>query len=604
MTYAEAKEQGGRTLLRFEAKHHLSIVINPVDNVYPVDRGYLTVTVPCFPCPIGMLWYRSLNEVYIDYIHVHFDVQRCGVATAMHDYLRKAYPNAVLKTGESTMEGQAWLKSIGYTPADDGGWELIKYDGQLVFISRVCGSWTDAGNVFVILKMLHCWQAGGSNSVANFETFNDARQWCEERYKEMRNPQVKLPPAARDYVNVNSKGIKIGDHVTSTVWPGEVLIVDNITNTDDGALVHCNNGKRTMGCLINTVEKTDPPQVKPADAQLTPGFSDTSALAATGFVTTFNSAGEDIDFKDYTQPVKPQRLVWITRAGAINPFEWFAKNTAGLGVHPFKGLGVHPFNFLIVKNEDVYRITGNVKLWDDGNGGLTAKFPIIHTTLEAAKAECERQNQIVCARVNAMAGLTSEKPMSGDAYLPKEQIDGLKPAVKLDTANPDQQTILAETLPKMSDNDLAFMLKNAERALMFNPDSVLDAQWHGMVAKEVARRTAIKPKKTPESVVGDDGCCRECGAKQPDGRGVFGTWHKEWCQHTLVKPMSMQWCIKPEEKRRTYGEAIVEKLTEFLDQRIHMWSVNTVAKELEADKAAEILVKEIDETIKALACEV
>jgi len=36
--------------------------------------------------------------------------------------------------------------------------------------------------------------------------------------------------------------------------------------------------------------------------------------------------------------------------------------------------------------------------------------------------------------------------------------------------------------------------------------------------------------KVPTSVVGDDGLCRSCKAKQPCGRGVMGSWHNEGCE--------------------------------------------------------------------------
>lgn len=40
--------------------------------------------------------------------------------------------------------------------------------------------------------------------------------------------------------------------------------------------------------------------------------------------------------------------------------------------------------------------------------------------------------------------------------------------------------------------------------------------------------------KNPDSIVGDDGRCRQCRAVQPPNKGVFGSWHEPSCSEWIA----------------------------------------------------------------------
>ena len=51
-----------------------------------------------------------------------------------------------------------------------------------------------------------------------------------------------------------------------------------------------------------------------------------------------------------------------------------------------------------------------------------------------------------------------------------------------------------------------------------------EEEGEGTLLKETER------EMEPESVIGDNGTCRKCGALQPAGKGVMGKWHDEKCE--------------------------------------------------------------------------
>lgn len=76
------------------------------------------------PVPIGVVWFRQVGndtiEVLQSFTETHW--RRCGVRTALNDYIIKQLRPKTVMTATATPKAKKWMLKYGYREQPNGDW--------------------------------------------------------------------------------------------------------------------------------------------------------------------------------------------------------------------------------------------------------------------------------------------------------------------------------------------------------------------------------------------------------------------------------------------------------------------------------------------------
>lgn len=85
----------------------------------------ITGSIACCPSPMGIVWIGfTLNDTIETYgSFVDSRVRRCGVRTAIHNYILDSFPEVDrIVTASGSSYGQPWLIATGFKQNERGDW--------------------------------------------------------------------------------------------------------------------------------------------------------------------------------------------------------------------------------------------------------------------------------------------------------------------------------------------------------------------------------------------------------------------------------------------------------------------------------------------------
>lgn len=85
----------------------------------------ITASIPCCPCPMGVVWitFPMNGTIESQSSFVDARVRRCGIRTAIHNYMLDTFPDIYrIVAASGSYDGQHWMEATGFKQNKKGDW--------------------------------------------------------------------------------------------------------------------------------------------------------------------------------------------------------------------------------------------------------------------------------------------------------------------------------------------------------------------------------------------------------------------------------------------------------------------------------------------------